>query len=89
MVLYLIKFVNVDTRKFEDIFVKLVRSEWTEDDEESFPFDYKIEFIALLATVFNDNGFFSKSEDAIIYFKKNSLKNIKAKFIIDINSSRI
>ena len=63
--LYLIKFVNVETRQFEDLFIQLVRSEWTEDDCESFPFDYKIELIVLLGTVFNDNGFFSKSEDAI------------------------
>ena len=65
MTLYLIKFVNIDTRQVEDIFIKLVRSEWTEDDNESFPFEYKIEFIVLLGTVFNDNGFFSKSEEAI------------------------
>lgn len=69
MVLYLTKYINVEPKQFEDIYVRLVEADW-KDDEPGFPLTYKLEFLSLLAIIFNDNGFYTRSEAIIEILRK-------------------
>ena len=63
MALYLIKFVDVDTWKFEEIYIKLINED-IHNLDASFPFEYRIEFLFQFWIIFNNNGYFTKSEAA-------------------------
>lgn len=63
-------FVEYDMNEFERIYQRLCIQPWESDDEPDFPFDYKIEYMCLLALLFNDNGVYTRSEGIIKQLKE-------------------
>jgi hypothetical protein len=76
-------FVEFDMNEFERIYQKLCVQLWESDDEPDFPFDYKIEYLCLLALLFNDNGVYTRSENIIQQLKEIHEKHPENKLIAE------
>ena len=79
----------IDLKTVEKIYLQLVETDWKLEDDINFPLYYKVDFLYLLTSIFNDYGHFTRSEKTLkrlsyIQEKYSENKFIAFRFILSL-----
>ena len=66
---YYTKYVDSDIWDFEKLYKQFEHQDVDLSDQSEFPRVYKLEFLQMMYLLFNDNGFYSRSEHIIQIFE--------------------
>jgi len=65
LILFQTMYKIIDLQRVEKVYIDLVETQWKQDDEPDFPLSLKVDFLFMLASIFNDYGHFTRSEKTI------------------------